>query len=88
MRPLAGRQRRQEKLEKLGDDLTGWIDGPYLGPAEPEPDPEDLVAWVDTRRGTHSSGDLSRGNTLPLTAWPNGFAKFTPVTDARTRRWE
>ncbi|MGY5766348.1 GH92 family glycosyl hydrolase [Brachybacterium sp. DNPG3] len=68
-------------------EVDGWIDGPYLGPGEPEPDPEDLVAWVDTRRGTHSSGDLSRGNTLPITALPNGFAKLTPVTDARTRRW-
>src|SRR5690606_7944266 len=45
------------------------------------------VAWVDTRRGTNASGDFSRGDTLPLTALPNGFALFTPATDARTRRW-
>ncbi|WP_422115208.1 GH92 family glycosyl hydrolase [Brachybacterium sp. UNK5269] len=45
------------------------------------------MAWVDTRRGTHASEDFSRGNTLPLTALPNGFAAFTPATDARTRRW-
>ncbi|EWS82227.1 alpha-mannosidase [Brachybacterium phenoliresistens] len=68
-------------------ELTGWIDGPYLGPAPADPPREDPVAWVDTRRGTYASRDFSRGNTLPLTAWPNGFAFFTPMTDARTRRW-
>src|SRR5699024_9577333 len=47
----------------------------------------DPVAWVDTRRGSHASAEFSRGNTLPLTAMPNGFALFTPATDARTRRW-
>src|SRR5699024_5587639 len=67
--------------------LHGWIDGPHLGPLPPEPPADDPVAWVDTRRGTHASEDFSRGNTLPLTALPNGFAAFTPATDARTRRW-
>ncbi|MDN5687492.1 MAG: GH92 family glycosyl hydrolase [Brachybacterium sp.] len=69
------------------EELTGWIDGPYLAPLPADPPREDPVAWVDTRRGTHASGDFSRGNNLPLTAVPNGFAFFTPVTDARTRRW-
>ncbi|EYT51213.1 GH92 family glycosyl hydrolase [Brachybacterium muris] len=69
------------------EDLVTWIDGPYLAPAAPTPPIDDPVAWVDTRRGTYASGDFSRGNTLPLTAWPNGFAFFTPMTDARTRRW-
>ncbi|GAA4523882.1 GH92 family glycosyl hydrolase [Brachybacterium paraconglomeratum] len=67
--------------------LTGWIDGPYLGEPPADPPLEDPVAWVDTRRGSHASGEFSRGNTLPLTAMPNGFALFTPATDARTRRW-
>jgi len=68
-------------------ELIGWIDGPYVGPLPADPSREDYVAWVDTRRGTYASGDFSRGNNLPLTAVPNGFAFFTPVTDARTRRW-
>ncbi|MFC0672939.1 GH92 family glycosyl hydrolase [Brachybacterium hainanense] len=70
-----------------GGELTGWIDGPYLGTVPADPQISDPVAWVDTRRGTYASGDFSRGNNLPLTAWPNGFAFFTPMTDARTRRW-
>lgn len=80
-------------LDELGDppreapELTGWIDGPYLAPRPADPPLTDPVAWVDTRRGTHASGDFSRGNTLPLTGMPNGFALFTPATDARTRRW-
>ena len=67
--------------------LIGWIDGPYLGVPRADPPLEDAVAWVDTRRGSHASGEFSRGNTLPLTAMPHGFALFTPATDARTRRW-
>src|SRR5699024_3522471 len=67
--------------------LTGWIDGPRLGPRPADPPPSDPVAWVDTRRGTHSSAEHSRGSTLPLTAMPNGFALFTPATDPRPRPW-
>ena len=51
-------------------ELTGWIDGPYVGPLPADPPIDDPVAWVDTRRGTHSSGDFSRGNNIPATAWP------------------
>ena len=40
-----------------------------------------------TTRGTQSNRRFSRGNNVPATAWPNGFAFFTPVTDARTLRW-
>ena len=67
--------------------LHGWIDGPSLAVPPADPPLEDPVAWVDTRRGTRSAFEFSRGNTLPITALPNGFAKFTPATDARTRRW-
>jgi predicted alpha-1,2-mannosidase len=67
--------------------LHGWIDGAALAVPPADPPLEDPVAWVDTRRGTHSVHAFSRGNTLPITALPNGFAKFTPATDARTRRW-
>ena len=69
------------------EPLHGWIDGVSLAEAPADPPLEDPVAWVDTRRGTHSVHEFSRGNTLPITALPNGFAKFTPATDARTRRW-
>lgn len=82
---LAGTDERPEAAR--GEELTGWIDGPYLGPLPADPPLEDPVAWVDTRRGTNASREFSRGNTLPLTSWPNGFAAFTPMTDARTRRW-
>ncbi|MBE9402825.1 GH92 family glycosyl hydrolase [Brachybacterium sp. p3-SID1565] len=76
-----------EEDARSSSELVTWIDGPYLAPVPQDPPLDDPVAWVDTRRGTYASGDFSRGNTLPLTAWPNGFAFFTPMTDARTRRW-
>ncbi|NUR95617.1 MAG: glycoside hydrolase family 92 protein, partial [Kribbellaceae bacterium] len=68
-------------------DFAGWIDDVEVGPAPLEPDGSDLAAYVDTRRGTNASHDFSRGNTLPITAWPNGFNFLTPVTDASTYRW-
>lgn len=74
-------------LERTG----GWVDVPRIERLTPPPDAldpaTDLVALVDTRRGTNANGSFSRGNTLPLTAWPNGFCFWTPVTDARTNRW-
>lgn len=68
-------------------DFEGWIDDVEIGPAPAEPDGTDLTAYVDTRRGTNASHDFSRGNTLPITAWPNGFNFLTPVTNASTYRW-
>ncbi|HEY3561422.1 MAG TPA: GH92 family glycosyl hydrolase [Kribbella sp.] len=68
-------------------DFAGWIDDVEVGPAPAEPDGSDLAAYVDTRRGTNASHDFSRGNTLPITAWPNGFNFLTPVTNASTHRW-
>ncbi|WP_152351487.1 GH92 family glycosyl hydrolase [Brachybacterium subflavum] len=67
--------------------LTAWFDPPRIEPIPADPPVDDPVAWVDTRRGTNASGDFSRGNNLPITAWPNGFAFFTPMTDARSLRW-
>ena len=66
---------------------TGWIDPPRVVSAPSLSPEDDPVAWVDTRRGTNSSARYSRGNTLPITALPHGFARFIPVTDARTGRW-
>jgi len=69
-----------------GLPVDGWVDGIRLGPA-----PRDVRSrpadWVVTTRGTQSNGTFSRGNNLPATAWPNGFAFFSPCTDARTLRW-
>ncbi|MBB6571384.1 GH92 family glycosyl hydrolase [Kribbella sandramycini] len=70
-----------------GTPYAGWIDDVELGPAPPRLDGSDLAAYVDTRRGTNTSFEFSRGNNLPLTAWPNGFNFITPVTDASTHRW-
>ncbi|MFG1817214.1 GH92 family glycosyl hydrolase [Kribbella sp. NPDC049174] len=70
-----------------GAEFQGWIDDLEIGPAPARLDGSDLAAYVDTRRGTNASHDFSRGNTLPITAWPNGFNFLTPVTDASTHRW-
>jgi predicted alpha-1,2-mannosidase len=69
------------------NEYRGWVDVLELGPAPAEPDGSDRCAYVDTRRGTNASGGFSRGNNLPITAWPNGFNFLTPVTDATTHRW-
>lgn len=74
-----------ESLPEL--DYRGWIDLLDLGPAPADPDGSDRCAYVDTRRGTNASGGFSRGNNLPITAWPNGFNFLTPVTNASTHRW-
>jgi predicted alpha-1,2-mannosidase len=68
-------------------DLVAWFDPPRIEQTPENPPVDDPLAWIDTRRGTNASGDFSRGNNLPITAWPNGFAFFTPMTDARTLRW-
>ncbi|RZU18788.1 putative alpha-1,2-mannosidase [Kribbella rubisoli] len=72
---------------EAGHAFVGWIDDVEVGPAPVEPDGTDLAAYVDTRRGSNASHDFSRGNTLPITAWPNGFNFLTPVTNASTYRW-
>jgi putative alpha-1,2-mannosidase len=61
------------------DDLS-VLDTPRAAPRRP-------VEHVLTTRGTHSSRDFSRGNTVPATAVPNGFNFWTPVTDASTLEW-
>ena len=50
--------------------------------ADPTP-----VERVDTRRGSHSGANFSRGNTIPITAAPHGFCFLTPATDATDTRW-
>ncbi|WP_232821874.1 GH92 family glycosyl hydrolase [Desertihabitans aurantiacus] len=69
-----------------GTRFQGWLDDVRIGPAEQLDASAGPLAYVDTRRGTNASGDYSRGNNLPAAAWPNGFAFFTPMTDAGTIR--
>ncbi len=45
------------------------------------------VERVDTRRGSHSGPQFSRGNTIPAVAVPHGFTFVTPATDAADSRW-
>ncbi|WP_246854969.1 GH92 family glycosyl hydrolase [Cellulomonas sp. Y8] len=63
-----------------------WLDHVALG-VRAEPARRGLVDEVDTRRGSHSSGAYSRGNTFPATSVPNGFVSWTPLTDGATDRW-
>lgn len=65
---------------KIADLALGWIDDIAIADATPI-DPASLTNYVDTRRGTNSSKEYSRGNTFPAALWPNGFNFFTPFTD-------
>jgi putative alpha-1,2-mannosidase len=49
--------------------------------------PDDLLGWVDTRRGTHSSDGFSRGNTAPVVSIPHGGVFGLPMTDASAGNW-
>jgi predicted alpha-1,2-mannosidase len=68
--------------------FKGWIDDLTIADVPPARAGGSYVDHVDTRRGTNASGSFSRGNNLPLTAVPNGFNFFTPVTDAGSDSWE
>ncbi|MBN6546751.1 GH92 family glycosyl hydrolase, partial [Actinacidiphila bryophytorum] len=68
--------------------FKGWIDDLVIGSAPARDRSASYAEHVDTRRGTNASGSFSRGNNLPLTAVPNGFNFFTPVTDAGSTSWE
>ena len=66
----------------------GWLDDLTIEGAPARVTGSDLTSFVDTRRGTNSSGGFSRGNNLPISALPNGFTFFTPVTDANSQSWQ
>ncbi|MBQ1018689.1 GH92 family glycosyl hydrolase [Micromonospora sp. D93] len=68
--------------------FQGWLDDVEVTAAPASIDGSKLTNYVDTRRGTNSTGGFSRGNNLPITAVPNGFNFFTPVTDATSDSWE
>ena len=70
-----------------GSTFGAWFDDLSVQRA-PATNLKDRASIVDTRRGTLSSGDFSRGNNLPATAMPNGFNFLTPMTDASSQTWE
>lgn len=66
----------------------GWIDDVSVQAKPAVIDGADLTNYVDVRRGTNASSSFSRGNNLPISALPNGFTFFTPVTNATSQSWE
>lgn len=68
--------------------FSGWVDDIEIDPAPATLDRSSPTYAVDVRRGTNSSGSFSRGNNLPISAVPNGFTFFTPVTNANSQTWQ
>ncbi|HIY66854.1 MAG TPA: GH92 family glycosyl hydrolase, partial [Candidatus Agrococcus pullicola] len=62
--------------------FSGWLDDVTIDHADPIDTEDGLVSYVDTRRGTNSTGGFSRGNHIPAAAWPNGFNFLVPMTNA------
>ncbi|MFD2796001.1 GH92 family glycosyl hydrolase [Promicromonospora vindobonensis] len=69
-----------------GGDTEVWLDAVTVAP-RPARTVTGRTDLVDTRRGTHSSGAYSRGNTVPAAAVPNGFTMWVPLTDASSASW-
>jgi predicted alpha-1,2-mannosidase len=68
-------------------DVTGYVDDVRLYDDADVESPRRPSDWAVTTRGTNASRWFSRGNNIPATAVPNGFAFYTPITDARSTRW-
>ncbi|SNT58239.1 alpha-1,2-mannosidase, putative [Actinacidiphila glaucinigra] len=68
--------------------FQGWLDAVTVSGTPTPVDGSSLTNFVDTRRGTNASGGFSRGNNLPISAVPNGFNFFTPVTNAASNSWQ
>jgi predicted alpha-1,2-mannosidase len=66
--------------------VEAWLDDVAIGVPERRV-VRGLVDHVDTRRGTHSTGSYSRGNTVPAAAVPNGAALWVPLTDGASGSW-
>lgn len=62
--------------------IQGWLDDVSIAPADrlDRSNPDGLVSFVDTRRGTNASGGYSRGLNIPAVSVPNGFNFVTPMT--------
>lgn len=82
-RIAAGRTIRRIVLDHDGPaaDFAGFVDDLHIGPAavDARSRPSD---FVETRRGSNSNGNFSRGNNFPAVALPHGFNFWTPVTNA------
>ncbi|WP_353649448.1 GH92 family glycosyl hydrolase [Nakamurella sp. A5-74] len=92
--PVAGRtvERAEAILGRIGEHsaatlpgLVGWLDD--LAIEVHRRPPSTPLEYVDIRRGSHSSGRFSRGNTAPLVAVPHGGVFALPMTDAGSNRW-
>ncbi|WP_371779156.1 GH92 family glycosyl hydrolase [Streptosporangium subroseum] len=68
--------------------FQGWLDDIVVTGVATPIDGSSLTNYVDTRRGTNATGGFSRGNNLPISAVPNGFNFFTPVTNAASNSWQ
>ncbi|MGA1837777.1 GH92 family glycosyl hydrolase [Herbiconiux sp. 11R-BC] len=79
--------RTPEPSGSVGALLEGWLDGVGLVPRVGLDRSRPLAELVDTRRGTHSSPWLSRGNTAPFVAVPHGGVFATPMTDVSNPHW-
>ncbi|MBK1882551.1 GH92 family glycosyl hydrolase [Luteolibacter pohnpeiensis] len=66
----------------------GWIDDIKIEAEPAKIDGSSLTHYVDTRRGTNSSGAFSRGSNEVITTIPNGFNFLVPVTNARAQSRE
>lgn len=66
----------------------GWIDDIRIEAEPKRIDQSSLTHYVDTRRGTNSSGRFSRGSNEAITAIPNGFNFLVPVTNAAAQSRE
>lgn len=69
---------------EAGTRVAGWLDDIAIADAEERDTSDGLVSYVDTTRGTNSSGGFSRGNNFPATAVPNGFNFLTPMTNGNS----
>jgi predicted alpha-1,2-mannosidase len=67
--------------------FRAWFDDISIGDVALATPKTHLSEYAETRRGTQSSGDFSRGNNFPATAVPHGFNFWTPVTDAGSTSW-
>jgi predicted alpha-1,2-mannosidase len=64
-----------------------WFDDITIADVPASKPKSNLSEYVETRRGTNSSGGFSRGNNFPAAAVPHGFNFWTPVTDAGSNSW-
>jgi predicted alpha-1,2-mannosidase len=72
---------------EAGTRFAGWLDDVAIEAQPPVIDGSSRANYVDTRRGTLSSGSFSRGNNIPAAAVPNGFNFWVPMTNASSQSW-